>query len=232
MRKNTAVTTVALATLTLGVALAGCGTKTETQGASSKSTSASSSISPSAAAPASSGQPAGPHTTIDQYITENKIAETPVKPGDPGSPKFDFPFPPGWSDAGPKTPDWAYGAIVYDQPQDPNDPPTMIAIVSKLTGNADPAKIIEYAPGELQNFPAFQPVGDPQKTTMAGFDAVEIAGTYENDGKKRAVAQRTVVIPSKQELYVLQLDATALVGEENVVIDAADAIDKQAKIVP
>ncbi len=38
----------------------------------------------------------------------------------------------------------------------PPIPPTIIALVSKLTGNVDPAKILEFAPGEIQNLPGYE----------------------------------------------------------------------------
>ncbi|MGA5535354.1 LpqN/LpqT family lipoprotein [Mycolicibacterium nivoides] len=68
----------------------------------------------------------GPHKAINDYITENKIAETPFKPNDPGPPDFDFPFPPDRS-----SPGAGHGAIVYDKPADPADPPAIIAIARR-----------------------------------------------------------------------------------------------------
>src|SRR5690606_37603861 len=127
-----------------------------------------------------------------------------------GTPDFDFPLPPGWSDAGEATPDWAYGAIGYDQPNDPNDPPDMYAIASKLTGDVDPAKILELAPQQLEEMEDFKPMGEPARSTLSGFDAVEFAGTYEHDGQRRFVAQKTVVVPASDGLFVLQLNGDSL----------------------
>jgi hypothetical protein len=172
----------------------------------------------------------GPNKTINDYIDENNISETPIKPHDPGTPKFDFPFPPDWSDAADRTPEWAYGAIVYDKPLDPADPPAMVAIASKLTGKVDPAKILEYAPGQLLNLPDFKPLGDPEKSTLGGFQAIQSAGTYTFEGKARVVAQKTVVIPGKDALFALQLNADAPQTQEPVVVDAAAIIDEQTKI--
>lgn len=208
----------------------GCSSAPKT--GSTTSSSPTSSTSPPGT-PASQPAPvAGPNKTINDYITENGISETPIKPHDPGAPTFDFPFPPGWQEAGDKTPEWAYGAIIYGQPTDAADPPTMIAIASKLTGNVDPAKILQYAPGQLQNLPDFTPLGDPDKATLSGFDAIQSAGTYTYNGKARVVAQKTVVIPARDALFVLQLNADAPRGQEQVVIDAADIIDAQTKITP
>lgn len=231
MKKIAAVATVGLATVSVSLMLTGCssGTKTEKKETTSTSASvvASSSAAPSTAAPA-----AGAAMTINQYITQNNIAETPFKKDDPGTPKFDFPFPPDWRLAGDKTPEWAYGAIIYDKPVDPNDPPYMYAIASKLTGNVDAAKILEYAPNQLAALPDFKPVGETKKTSLGGFDAVQSAGTYTKDGQQRIAAQKTVVVPGKDALFVLQLNADALDGQQGVVIDAANLIDEKTTITP
>ena len=81
---------------------------------------------------------AGPNPTIASYIKENNIQETPVKRGDPGSPTIDLPVPDGWEPAGEDTPEWAYGAIVYTGPDAGEYTPSIVALVSKLTGNVDP----------------------------------------------------------------------------------------------
>lgn len=222
MKNIAAVATAGLVSVSLMVV--GCSSATKTEKSEAASTSAMTS---STATPA-----AGSSMTINEYITENKIAETPFKPKDPGTPDFNFPFPPDWSLAGDKTPDWAYGAIVYDKPVDPNDPPIMYAIASKLTGNVEAAKVLEYAPNQLKALPDFKPVGDTKKTSLGGFDAVQSAGTYTRDGKQRIAAQKTVVVPGKDALFVLQLNADALDGQQGVIIDAANLIDEKTTITP
>jgi hypothetical protein len=214
----------------LGVALVGCGSKTDTGTSAASSAPVSASTSASAGAPSTPA--ARPNKTINEYITENNIAETPIKPGDPGTPDFDFPFPPGWSPAGDKTPDWAYGAIVYDKPADPNDPPFMYAIAVKLAGDVDATKVLELAPSQLDEMPGFVPLGPPNKSSLSGFDAVQYAGTYTSDGKKRVAAQKTVVIPGKDGLFALQLNADAPDGQQDIIIDAVTVIDAQTKITP
>ena len=177
-------------------------------------------------------QAAGPNPTIQDYLKENNIQEAAVHRGDPGSPTIDLPFPPDWSDAGQQTPEWAYGAIVYDKPEDPSDPPSIIALVSKLTGNVDPAQILALAPGELKNLPEFEALGDGSKSTLSGFDAVQLGGNYVKDGKKRIIAQKTVVIPGSDGLYVLQMNADALDGQEGPLMDATSVIDEKTTITP
>jgi hypothetical protein len=170
--------------------------------------------------------------TLHQYIVDNKIAEVPFKKDQPGTPKVEFPLPPGWNPAGDLTPDWAYGAIYYGDKVKPLEDSTfMYAIASKLTGDVDPQKILDLAPGQLNELPGFSPVeGPPTRDKFAGYDAVNYAGTYEWDGKKRSVGQETIVIPGKDGLYVLQLNGEAPGGQEKAVIDAAGVIRAQTKI--
>jgi tetratricopeptide (TPR) repeat protein len=175
----------------------------------------------------------GPNTTIADYIRDNNIAETPVHRGDPGAPSLDLPMPPGWEDAGDRTPEWAYGAIVYNDPAKGigNDPPTIIALMSKLSGNVDESKVIEYGPNELKNLSGY--VGnDPQTSTLDGFDAVQSGGTYDKDGVKRAIAQKTVVIPGSDGVYVLQFNADGLETDMEVLMNATTEIDNNTTITP
>ena len=170
--------------------------------------------------------------TIVDYIHENGIVETPVKRGDPGSPTIDLPFPPGWSDAGPRKPEWAYSAIVSDDPAMADDPPTIIALLSKLTGNVDPAKILEFAPGEIKNLPGYEGAEEGSPSTLSDFEAVQIGGTYTKDGVLRAIAQKTAVIPGQDGLFVLQLNADGREDQMTALMDATGVIDEQTKITP
>ena len=141
-----------------------------------------------------------------------------------------FPFPPDWSPAGDRTPDWAYGAIVYDKAPDPENPPFIYAIASKLTGNVDPAKILELAPGQLNELPEFTPREAPHSDKVGGYDAIDYVGTYVWEGSKRAVGQQTIVIPGKDAVFVMQLNAEAPTGQEQPVVDAIKLIREQTKI--
>ncbi|MGZ8802727.1 MAG: LpqN/LpqT family lipoprotein, partial [Mycobacterium sp.] len=126
---------IAIAAVALGIGLSGCGSKTTTEESATTSTTESEAETTTSEAPTTSAEAARPAKTIVDYIKENNITETPVKPGDPGAPTIDLPFPAGWVDAGPNTPEWAYSAIVFTaDPAMAQDPPTIIAIVSKLTG--------------------------------------------------------------------------------------------------
>jgi hypothetical protein len=222
----------AIAVLALGLALAGCGSDTKSAPSSSaSSSSASSSTKSSSAAPSTSAQ-AGKNETIADYIKENGITETPVHRGDPGSPAVDLPVPAGWADAGAKTPPYAWGAIVFTDPAMATDPPSIVALMSKLTGNAEPDKILEYAPGELKNLPGFEGMGEGSKSTLGGFDAYQFGGSYVKDGVKRMIAQKTVVIPGKDGLFVLQLNADGTEDQMNPLMDATSQIDEKTTITP
>src|SRR5262249_3628530 len=158
------------------LALAGCGSENKsTTKTSSSSSSTSATTSKKATAskipPRTAQQAPGPNPTIASYIQQNGIVETPVHRGDPGSPTIDLPFPPGWQNAGADTPDWAYGAIVYTGPEGANYTPSIVALVSKLTGNVDPQKIIDLAPGELNNLPGYKPMNEGANSTLGNFPA-------------------------------------------------------------
>src|SRR5882757_3776511 len=119
--RSTLLTGTAAVAAALTVVLSGCVSDTKSAPSTSASSKTATSTSTSAkAAPSSKPKVAprdedakGPNPTIASYIAENNIQETPVKRGDPGSPTIDLPIPDGWESAGPDTPEWAYGAIVY-----------------------------------------------------------------------------------------------------------------------
>lgn len=172
----------------------------------------------------------GPNQTINDYFAANDVTQTPVRRGEPGTPAITFPLPPGWSDSGQDTPAWAYGEILYDSAANPDDPPFVDVLLSKVDGDADPAKILEYAPGELKNLADFKLGSDPKTSQMSGFDAVQLAGLYTRKGQERVIAQKTVVIPSAGGLFVLQLNADAPKGEAGVLQKATALFDEQTKI--
>ena len=226
---------IAIAAVALGLSLAGCGSDTKSEPSakeSATSSEATSTKTSAAAAPSSPAPAAGQNYTIVDYIRDNGIVETPVKRGDPGAPTIDLPFPPGWEDAGSRTPQWAYSAILSTDSTFAADPPTIIALLSKLTGNVDPAKILEFAPGEIRNLPGYDGAKEGSPSELSGFDASQVGGTYTKDGVKRAIAQKTVIIPGQDGLFVLQLNADGLEDQMGALMDATAAIDEQTKITP
>jgi hypothetical protein len=217
-----------VAALALALALAGCGSDSEPKATSSSSSSSSSSES---SATKTSAAPAAKRQTIADYIKANGITETPIKKGQPGAPTVDLPVPAGWQDAGPKTPQFAYSAMMFTgDPAMAANPPTIVALMSKLTGNVDPAKIAEYAPGELQNLPGFQG-GEAQKSQLGGFEAYQVGGSYVRDGATRMIAQKTVIIPCP-DLFVLQVNADGLENQMGPLMDATATLDDKTVITP
>ncbi|MET0757083.1 MAG: LpqN/LpqT family lipoprotein [Mycobacterium sp.] len=229
MKKLTAASAVGIAAIALSLRLAGCSSDTETEATTSPETATTTTTTE---APTTSAQASGPAYTIVDYIKDNNIVETPVHRGDPGTPTVNLPFPPGWEDAGPRTPQWAWGAMVFTDPAAAKDPPTIIALMSKLTGNVDPAKILEFAPGELKNLPGYEGEGNGKASSLGGFDAWQMGGSYMKDGTKRMIAQKTVVIPGQNGLYVLQLNADGVEDQIGPLMDATAAIDEQTTITP
>ena len=230
MRTHTTAGGAAIVLLALGLALSGCGSDSKS-GDSSSSSKASSSASSSSAAPTPA---AGANPTIADYIKEKGITETPVKRGDPGSPTVNLPTPEGWVDAGAKTPEGAYGTIYFADPAMAADPPSITAIMSKLTGDVDPAQIFKLAPGELKNLPGYENAGDGSDAKLGGFDAYQVGATFVKDGAKRLIAQKTVVIPAADGngIFVLQLNATGTEDQIQPLMDATSKIDEQTTITP
>jgi len=238
--RSTAVSGIAGIAAALAIVLSGCGSDTKTEPSTSASASKTTSTTTSAkAAPSSTPKvaprdedAAGPNPTIASYIKENNIQEAPVKRGDPGSPTIDLPVPDGWEPAGENTPDWAYGAIIYNGPDAGEYTPSIVALVSKLTGNVDPQKIIDLAAGELNNLPGWSAMNEGEVSTLGEYPAYQLGGTWTQDGQTKIVAQKTVVIPGGDGLYVLQLNADGLENQKELIGAATDVIDSQTTITP
>jgi hypothetical protein len=235
--RRTAITGAAALAAALALVLSGCGSDTKTEPSTSESETTTTTTTAEAATTTAKVAPrdedaAGPNPTIASYIKENNIQETPVKRGDPGSPTIDLPIPPGWEPAGENTPEWAYGAIIYTGPEAAEYSPSIVALVSKLTGNVDPQQIIDLAPGELQNLPGFEASNEGQNSTLGNYPAYQLGGTWESEGQRKIVAQKTVVIPGADGLYVLQLNADGLEDQNDIVNAATEVIDAETKITP
>lgn len=235
--RASAITGVAAAVTALAVVLSGCGSDTKTATSSSSSTESSTSSKSSTTkkkptVESSPAEAAGPNPSIASYIKDNDITETPVHMGDPGSPTINLPVPDGWEPAGDNTPEWAYGAILYTGPEAAEYTPSIVAIVSKLTGDVDPQKIIDLAPGELNNLSGYKPLNEGATSTLGEYPAYQLGGTWQSDGETKVVAQKTVVIPGSDGLYVLQLNADGLDSQKEVIGAATDVIDSDTTITP
>lgn len=223
MRASMTLAVMTVVGLAICVGLASC--EGDTRDASSASSTETGTESTSATKP---------EKTISDYIKENHIVETPVLRGDAGTPGIELPVPPGWADAGRRAPEGAYDAMTLSGPANAADSPTLIAYVAKLAGNVDAAKILEYAPAEIQQLPGYEGPEVGGATKVGGFDATQIGGAYVKSGVKRAVGQMTVVIPGKDGLFVLQLNAESLGKPEQVqaLTVATGFVAQQARITP
>lgn len=237
--KSRAIVGVAAVAATLGLVLSGCGssetTKVEKSSTSEKATSSETSTSAKAAPKSELVAPrdedaAGPNPSIQSYIKENGIQEVQVNRGDPGSPTIDLPIPDGWEPAGENTPEWAYGAIVYTGPEAGDYSPSIVALLSKLTGNVDPQKIIDVAGGEMNNLPGFEAWNEGAVSTLGEYPAYQLGGTWQSEGMTKITAQKTVVIPGSDGLYVLQLNADGTEEQSDIISAATDVIDEQTTI--
>ena len=194
----------------------------------STSTSAATSSAPSTRRVASA-QASGPNETIADYINKNKIQETTITHGTPGAPMIDLAVPEGWTRI-PEGADAPYGGIVFNAPTNPNDPPKIIAIVEKLTGNVDPDKLLAVAPGGVKNLPGFSGNGGQDK--LSGYPAYQLGGSYTKNGVTRLVAQQTVVIQSKDAIYVLQLHAEGPQADADALRSATVVVGQKTTITP
>jgi hypothetical protein len=225
MTKSLRAGGIAIAAVAIGLALAGCGSEEKTEAATTTETT-------SAAPLPAPAQAAAPNKTIVDYVRESGIIETPVKRGEPGTPVVNLAIPPGWQDSGPRAPQWAWGQFVSADPAVAADPPTITALMSKLTGPVEPAKIIEFAPGEIKNLPGYEGDGTGSAAKLGGFEAWQVGGTYTRNGVKRAIAQKTVTIPGQDALFVLQLNADAPEPQMAALMDGMNVIDQHTTITP
>ncbi|GAB7068128.1 LpqN/LpqT family lipoprotein [Mycobacterium hodleri] len=228
--RSSALTGAAAAVAALAIVVSGCGSDTKTAASSSSQTSSSSSATTSTAS-ATPGEVAAKKPTIADYIKDNAIQETGVKMGDPDAPAVNLPVPEGWRALSPEeAPEYAYGAIVYTGPEFTADPPNIVALMSKLSGDVDPQKIIDLAPGELNNLPDYKPGNEGETSTLGDYPAYVLGGTYTRDGATRFIAQKTVVIPAANGLYVLQLNVDGPNAAGDVLSAATDKIDGDTTI--
>ncbi len=233
--KRTAISGAAVAILATTIGLAGCGTQPSEKNAPTKTSAgaASSTTAKPQSKVAPRIAPQGPNPTIAGYFKDAHIKATPVHKGDPGAPTINFPIPDGWADAGPDTPPTAYWAVVDNGPEAAKYTPSVVATVSKLEGDVDPQKLIELAAGTTKNLPGFKAHGDGNEDNLGGFPAFQIGGTWTQDGKEKAVADKVVVINGKDDvIYLLELNADALPDQIEKALPATTTIDEKTTITP
>jgi hypothetical protein len=214
---------------TLAVVQRSGSSNTSTSTSTSRSTSRATTLAP-ATRRITSAQASGPNETIADYIKKNDIQETTITQGTRGAPTIDLPVPEGWSRIR-EGADAPYGGLAFKTPTDPKEPAKIIAIVEKLTGNVDTDKLLAVAPGNVKNLPGYKG-GDGQKSTLSGYPAYLIGGSYTKNDVTRMVAQKTVVIQNNDGIYVLQLNAEGPQADADALMGATDVIDQKTKITP
>lgn len=234
--QRTAISGATIAIVATSIALAGCGSQPSSKNATNSSTGATSATSSRAPKPQSKVAPRiaadSPTPTIASYFKDSKITATPVHRGDPGAPAVNFPIPDGWADAGPDTPATAYWAIVDNGPEAAKYPPSIVATLSKLDGDVDPQKLIELAGGATKNLPGFKQMGDGSEDNLGGSPAYQLGGTWTQDGRERAVADKVVVINGNGNIYLLELNADCLPDQVPQALPATATIDEKTTISP
>ncbi|CAN5670327.1 LpqN/LpqT family lipoprotein [soil metagenome] len=213
------------ATAMVGVLVPGCGSDGGPEMAMPAETSSAEAVTRTEA-------PSEPSETIADYLQSNGITQTLVKRGDPGVPTLNLPMPAGWKDVGADTPADAYGAIYLAEPAPADNPPAIIARMARLSGEVDQAKVLELAPNAVRNQPGYQGPEAGRPSRLSGFDAAEIAGTVDQNGQTVFVARKTVVIPGKDGIYLLALDAQGSPDQEPALMDAMSVIDAETTIEP
>lgn len=225
------------AVLLLALGIAACGGEDPDRGPrASSSPSVSTEATPSetpteATETTETTETSGDPATILEYFEQEGIAQTALGPDDDG-PVIDMPVPAGWSRSDDYASEASYGAIVYDAATDATQPPRVLALLARVEGPADPARILELAPGELLGLDGFSASVEGEAGTLGAYDAVQVFGAYSNGGHELTIAQKTVVIPDGEELYVLQLNAYAPPGETDVLVTALQEIDTTTTITP
>ena len=230
MKRTAASSGAAIAIAAIAIGLTGCSSSSSSNKASSTGNAATTAKPQSKVAPRISAQ--GPNPSIASYFQQSHITATPVHKGDPGAPVVNFPIPDGWADAGPDTPATAYWAIVDNGPEAAKYTPSIVATVSKLAGNVDQQKLLDLAAGEVKNLPGFKAMGDGSTATLANFPASQLGGTWTQSGQTKAIAQKTVVIPGSDGVYLLRLSADCLDNQIDQALPATITIDEKATITP
>lgn len=216
------------AVLVLALGLAACGGDDEPD-AAPRTTTSSAPTEPTSEP--TSDVATGEATTILEYFDQEGITQTALGPDDDG-PVVDMPVPAGWSTSEDYSSEASYGAIVYDAAADATQPPRVLALLARVEGPAEAARILELAPGELLGLDGFVASDDGEASTLGAYDAVQVFGAYANGGQELTIAQKTVVIPDGDELFVLQLNAYAPPAETDVLVTALQEIDTTTTITP
>ena len=74
--------------------------------------------------------------------------------------------------------------------------------------------------------------GDGQKSTLNGYPAYQLGASYTKNSVSRMVAQKTVVIQSKDGIYLLQLRAEGPQADVDALKGATVVISQKTTITP
>lgn len=226
MKTSAAAIGVAVAALSLTVGLVGC--NKESKSSSTTTTTTTSTSTSTTTTTTTSTQASGTQVTLDDYFKKNNIQETVVHHDTPGAPVVDLPVPDGWTQL-PESEDAPYGGIQLNSPSNPADPVKFEALLEKLTGNINTDELLPASVGDLKNQPDFDG-GDGQKSTLSGFPAYQILGSYNKNGAQRIGAQKTVVIQGKDGVYLLLLVGRGPEADAQAIMDATNVIDEKTTI--
>lgn len=234
--RASALTGVAAALTALAVVLSGCGsdTKTATETSSEKSSSSKTTEKKSSESktPTETSEAPAAGLTVADYLNENGGAEV-VEPGQDGAPNVVLPFPEGWEEIpSDGLVEGSYGGIQYVGPEVTDVQPKIFASLQRVSPDVDPALVLEYAPNELLGLPEYEPAADGRKSELAGFDAYQLAGVYSESGRPTLIAQKTVVIPGSDTLYILQLNGASSPDQQPILGAGLDEIDLSTTITP
>ena len=184
---TTAMAGLAVAALTL--TLAGCGARTDTAATTDQ-----------AGAPGPATSAAAPHQYAQPvHIEDSDIADCGSRTAARHS-AIEFPVPPDWRPAG-DPPQWAFGAIIYDKAKDPGRPTVHVRDRLQLVGDVD-QQDPELAPAQLNQFPRVQPVGEPTRDSLGGFDAINHVGTYVEGGQASCGGPAPSSFPARTRVFV------------------------------
>ena len=70
-------------------------------------------------------------------------------------------------------------------------------------------------------------------STLAGFPAYQIAGTYVDEtGAELVSAQKTAIITGQDGYYILQINVDGSIDQFDLLVDATTQVDDQTVITP
>lgn len=220
-------TAAALAATALLIGSAACskqvsGDPAETTAAATTSAESTETTEPAPSTPTATGA-----ASLAAYAEANKLTATSVAHGDPG-PTVTLPKVEGW-DLVYDRPDAPFGALVLQQPVNPDKPAVLSMRMTKLSGgevNRD--EVFASSANEIKNLPGVQ---DSSVTSarLSGFVADRIAALTTDGGM---AAQETVLIPSGADSYVLQIHVTGHQEDAAALTTLTGAVDSDTVITP